>query len=167
MKKISYLEHRQSYCFAIFLCKRTVSTLNQFQRCLIKVDYQRIRDGMLLYFRNNLIQEKLPNLFWSSFWYIKLGGGFPQHENPMSFISFSVLPDCTFFDVWEFLFKIVECRSISMFEGIFSNVILVLIRPLNLIYSLSSSCFLYRCGTDVIKCGVIRVIPEVWKEIKP
>ena len=96
-----------------------------------------------------------------------LAGVFPQHENPMSFISFSVLPDCTFFDVWEFLFKIVECRSISMFEGIFSNVILVLIRPLNLIYSLSSSCFLYRCGTDVIKCGVIRVIPEVWKEIKP
>ena len=59
--------------FTIFFANALFKILEQFQKCRMKVDYEIFMEGILFYFRNDLLQEKVLNLFSSSFWYINLG----------------------------------------------------------------------------------------------
>ena len=73
----------------------------------------------------------------------------------VAFQTYFDLPYSTLFDVWELLLKIANGHGISMLRGIFSNEIPVLV---DVIYRLSSTCFLHCREINITERGVIRII---------
>ena len=76
----------------------------------------------------------------------------------VAFQTYFDLPYSTLFDVWELLLKIANGHGISMLRVIFSNEIPVLVGPFDVIYRLSSTCFLHCREINITERGVIRVI---------